>query len=107
MRISQLPSPSVITVPCPDWCEYGPHTNLDVHISESAAAPVAEAEEFLSAHPDLYRRDGDGIRLSIHNGDLLTGSLTGSGFATSVHPDWSALSPLGQPKAKILQEQTI
>jgi hypothetical protein len=70
-------------------------------------APVAEAEEFLSAHPDLYRRDGNRIRLSIHNGDLVTGSLTAPGFATSVHPDWSALSPLGQPKAKIPQEQTI
>jgi hypothetical protein len=69
--------------------------------------PAAEAEEFLSAHPDLYARDGNLIRLSIHNGDLLTGSLTAPGFATSVHPDWSALSPLEQPKAKTLQEQTI
>jgi hypothetical protein len=69
--------------------------------------PAAEAEEFLSAHPDLYARDGNLIRLSIHNGDLLTGSLTAPGFATSVHPDWSALSPLEQSKAKILQEQTI
>jgi hypothetical protein len=69
--------------------------------------PAAEAEEFLSAHPDLYARDGNLIRLSIHNGDLLTGSLTAPGFATSVYPDWSALSPLEQPKAKILQEQTI
>jgi hypothetical protein len=70
-------------------------------------APVAEAEAFLSTHPDLYRHDGNRIRLSIHNGDLLTGSLTAPGFATSVHPDWSALSPLEQPKARILQEQTI
>jgi hypothetical protein len=69
--------------------------------------PVAEAEAFLSAHPDLYRRDAHGIRLSIHNGDLLTGSLTAPGFATSVHPDWSAPSPLGQSKAGIMQEQTI
>jgi hypothetical protein len=69
--------------------------------------PAAEAEEFLSAHPNLYARDGDLIRLSIHNGDLLTRSLTAPGFATSVHPDWSALSPLEQPKAKTLQEQTI
>jgi hypothetical protein len=70
-------------------------------------APVDEAEAFLSAHPDLYRRDGSTIRLSIHNGDLLTGSLAAPGFATGVHPDWSALSPLEQPKTKILQEQTI
>jgi hypothetical protein len=67
--------------------------------------PAAEAQAFLSAHPDLYAGDGNAIRLSIHDGDLLTGSLTAPGFATSVHPDWSALAPLGQPKAKILQEQ--
>ena len=47
------------------------------------------------------------IRLSIHDGDLLTGSLTAPGFATGVHPDWPALSPLQQPKAKTLQEQSI
>src|SRR6202011_4022302 len=69
--------------------------------------PVAEAQAFLAAHPDLYVSDGNRIRLSIHDGDLLTGSLATPGFATSVHPDWSALSPLQQPKAKSLQEQSI
>lgn len=68
-------------------------------------APPAEAQAFRTAHPDLYRDDGDGIRLSIHGGDLLTGSLTVPGFATGVHPLWTALSPLEQPKAKNLQEQ--
>ncbi len=67
-------------------------------------APKAEAQAFLAAHPDLYINDRNSIRLSIHDGDLLTGSLTAPGFATSVHPDWSALSPLQQPKAKTLQE---
>jgi hypothetical protein len=70
-------------------------------------APTAEALAFLSAHPDLYVSDGNNIRLSIHNGDLLTGSLATPGFATGVHPDWSALSPLNQPKAKTLKEQAI
>jgi hypothetical protein len=70
-------------------------------------APTAEAQAFLSAHPDLYVSDGNNIRLSIHNGDLLTGSLATPGFATGVHPDWSALSPLNQPKAKIPREQAI
>jgi hypothetical protein len=70
-------------------------------------APVAEAQAFRTAHPDLYVGDGDGIRLSIHDGDLLTGSLVSPGFATSVHPDWTALAPLVQPKTKILQEQSI
>lgn len=69
--------------------------------------PAGEAESFLVTHPDLYTRDGNTIRLAIHDGDLLTGSLASPGFATAVHPDWSALSPLQQPKAKILQEQSL
>lgn len=60
-------------------------------------APAAEAQAFAAAHPDLYADAGQGIRLSIHHGDLLTGSLHTTGFATSVHPDWSALRPLEQP----------
>jgi hypothetical protein len=69
--------------------------------------PAAEAEAFLAAHPDLYIRDGNSVRLSIHDGDLLTGSLTSPGFATGVHPDWSALSPLNQAKARTVKEQAI
>ena len=63
-------------------------------------APAAEAAAFAAAHPDLYADAGQGIRLSIHDGDLLTGSLNTVGFATSVHPDWSALRPLEQPKSQ-------
>jgi hypothetical protein len=69
--------------------------------------PAAEAEAFLTAHPDLYVRDGNKIRLAIHDGDLLTGSLTTPGFATSVHPDWSAISPLAQPTARIRLEKAV
>jgi len=69
--------------------------------------PAAEAEAFLSAHPDLYVRDGGKIRLAIHDGDLLTGSLTTPGFATSVHPDWSAMSPLARPKPRISLEKAV
>lgn len=61
--------------------------------------PAAEVAAFAAAHPDLYADAGHGIRLSIHDGDLLTGSLHATGFATSVHPDWSALRPLEQPKS--------
>ncbi|MDD1526304.1 hypothetical protein C7U92_03045 [Bradyrhizobium sp. WBOS7] len=64
--------------------------------------PAAEAQAFAHAHPDLYADAGQGIRLCIHDGDLLTGSLHAAGFATSVHPDWSALRPLEQPTS--LQE---
>lgn len=69
--------------------------------------PAAEARAFLAAHPDLYVHDGNRVRLSIHDGDLLTGSLTAPGFATGVHPVWSAMSPLEQPKSKNLKEQAI
>ena len=69
--------------------------------------PAAEAEAFLTAHPDLYVRDGNRIRLAIHDGHLLTGSLTTPGFATSVHPDWSTLSPLKRPTTRILTEQAL
>jgi hypothetical protein len=61
--------------------------------------PAAEAQAYAAAHPDLYADAGQGVRLSIHNGDLLTGSLHSTGFATSVHPDWSALARLEQPKS--------
>jgi len=59
--------------------------------------PAAESEAFLASHPDLYVRERGKVRLAIHDGDLLTGSLTTPGFATSAHPDWSAMSPLEQP----------
>jgi hypothetical protein len=77
------------------------------YVDGFADAPAAEAEAFRAVHPDLYRDDGHGVRLSIHGGDLLTGSLIATGFATGVHPDWAALAPLEQPKAKNLQEQAI
>jgi hypothetical protein len=69
--------------------------------------PAPEAQGFLAAHPDLYVSDGNNIRLSIHDGDLLTGSLATPGFASGVHPNWSALSPLNQAKARIPREQAI
>ena len=77
------------------------------YVDGFANAPASEAQAFLSAHPDLYVRDGDVIRLSIHEGDLLTGSLVKPGFASGAHPDWSALSPLHQPRTRTLQEQAI
>lgn len=69
--------------------------------------PAVEAEAFLAAHPDLYFRDGGKVRLAIHNGDLLTGSLTTPGFATSVHPDWSTMQPLAQPATRISLEKAV
>src|SRR5882724_463635 len=69
--------------------------------------PAAEAEAFLTAHPDLYAKGGHKVRLAIHDGDLLTGSLTTPGFASSVHPVWSAMSPLAQPSPRISLEKAV
>jgi hypothetical protein len=77
------------------------------YVDGFGAAPAAESQSFLAAHPDLYTREGNSIRLSIHDGDLLTGSLTSPGFAAGAHPEWPALSPLERPTPKILQEHSI
>ena len=76
------------------------------YVDGFADTPAAEAQAFLAAHPDLYVNDGGKVRLAIHDGDLLTGSLVTLGFATSVHPDWSSLPSLEQPKART-KEQTL
>ena len=76
------------------------------YVDGFADTPAAEADAFLVAHPDLYARDGGTVRLAIHDGALLTGSLTTPGFASSVHPDWSVMAPLEQPRTRISQEQT-
>lgn len=77
------------------------------YVDGFADAPVAEARAFLEAHPDLYTSDGDRVRLSVHDGDLLTGSLAAPGFASGAHPVWSVLSRLESPTTKNLQEQMI
>jgi len=77
------------------------------YVDGFAGTPPTDAQAFRSGHPDLYTGEADGIRLAIHDGDLLTGSLISKGFATSVHPDWSALSPLKEAKPRNLQEHTL
>jgi hypothetical protein len=69
--------------------------------------PPDEASAFLAAHPDLYARAGNRVRLAIHDGDLLTESLIAPGFATGVHPLWPAMQAFRQPKARTLQEQSL
>jgi hypothetical protein len=77
------------------------------YVDGFAGTPDREAQAFLSAHPDLYIRDGNTVRLLIHDGDLKAGSLTSPGFASGAHPDWPTLKPLQTPTTKTLQEQTL
>jgi hypothetical protein len=77
------------------------------YVDGFAGAPAAEERAFLEAHPDLYASNRGKVRLSIRDGDLSTDTLTAPGFATSVHPDWSTLSPLKRPTTKIVQERSL
>jgi len=77
------------------------------YVDGFAETPAEEAAAFLAAHPDLYTRDGGKVRLAIHDGDLLTGSLTTPGFASSVHPDWSTMQPLKRLTPRVSQEQAL
>lgn len=78
------------------------------YVDGFAETPKSEADAFLAAHPDLYVRAGDKVRLAIHDGDLLTGSIAATpGFAGSVHPDWSTMQPLRRPTPRVSQEQTV
>lgn len=56
------------------------------YVDGFAATPTQEAELFLTAHPDLYERHGDGVRLRIKNGALSFGLLAVPGFASGVTP---------------------
>lgn len=62
------------------------------------AAPAAERQAFVRAHPDLY--DGDG-RLRIAGGRIDLHSLAGPGYAHAATPDWSAMQPLSQAAALV------
>lgn len=85
------------------------HTERNGHhyVAGFGDTPADETSAFLAAHPDLYAHADNQVRLAIHDGDLLTGSLTASGFATGVHPLWPAMQAFQQPKARTLQEQSL
>jgi hypothetical protein len=50
-------------------------------VNGMAAAPAAEQDAFLAAHPDLYHRRDGVVRLRIREGRLAIGSLRCPGFA--------------------------
>jgi L-alanine-DL-glutamate epimerase-like enolase superfamily enzyme len=56
-----------------------------------SALPAGEQAAWLAAHPDLYVRDGDLVRLRIEHGRVSIGSLAAPGFAVGAEPDWSSL----------------
>lgn len=63
------------------------------YVNGMAAAPGAEQAAFLEAHPDLYERSHGAVRVKITRGRLALGSLGGPGYASAVHPDFTAMKP--------------
>jgi len=72
------------------------------YVDGFAQTPEPEAQAFLAAHPDLYRRDDDVIRLRIDNGRLALGSLAAVGFASGVAPDAVARTSITPLRTKEL-----
>ena len=57
-------------------------------------APVAEQEDFRSAHPGLYEGAPGAVRLRLSGGVLLLASFDAPGFASGAMPDFAAMTPL-------------
>jgi hypothetical protein len=65
------------------------------YVNGMAALGQGEQQAFLDAHPDLYERSHDAVRLRIVGGELAVGSLhRGPGFASGAAPDWQAMRSL-------------
>ncbi|WMS41777.1 enolase C-terminal domain-like protein [Acuticoccus sp. MNP-M23] len=64
------------------------------YVSGMAGVPDAEADAFVDAHGDLYRKDGDAVRLRVENGQLALGSLHTPGLGSAVIPDFGAMTPM-------------
>ncbi len=65
------------------------------YVDGMAGAPEAEQGAFLSAHPELYTRTNDRVRLAIRNGQAALGSLhTTPGLAVGPLPDFSAMTEM-------------
>ncbi len=59
-----------------------------------AGRPVAEAQAYRAAHPDLYVDTPFGPRLRINEGLLDIGSLATPGMGSAIWPDTAAMQPM-------------
>jgi L-alanine-DL-glutamate epimerase-like enolase superfamily enzyme len=65
------------------------------YVDGMAALPQAEQDAFLAAHPDLYERSHEAVRLRIAGGRIALGSLAAPGFASAALPDFAGMAALG------------
>lgn len=61
------------------------------YVNGMSAAPRAEQQAFLRAHPDLYEESDGVVRLRVRAGQLAIGSLGCVGFATAAEPEWGRM----------------
>ena len=63
------------------------------YVDGMTRVPQAEQAAFLAAHPDLYHRAGDNVRVTIRDGAIAIGSLDTPGLAVGSMPDFGAMTP--------------
>lgn len=71
------------------------------YVNGMAGLPEAEQTAFLVAHPDLYERSHNAVRVKIRAGNLLIGSLGCVGFASGAMPDWRLMRE-ARPQTEIV-----
>jgi hypothetical protein len=64
------------------------------YVNGFSGASEVEQEAFLAAHPDMYHRADDIVRLTISDGRIAIGSLDRPGFAVGAMPDFAAMKVL-------------
>ena len=64
------------------------------YVNGMAALAIAEQQDFLRAHADLYEQSHGAVRLRIREGRIALGSLACSGFASAALPDFGRMSAL-------------
>jgi hypothetical protein len=58
-----------------------------------------EREGFMAAHPDIYHRAGDNVRVSIRDGQIALGSLDTPGLGAGAMPDFGSMNESPIPRA--------
>jgi len=70
------------------------------YVNGMADLPIAEQQDFLAAHPDLYEHSHGATRVAIRDGELSIGSLATAGFASGAMPDWPSMTPMPATRIK-------
>jgi len=59
------------------------------YVDGMSGVPKAEQDAFLAAHPDVYHRAGDNVRVTIRDGVIALGSLDTAGLGVGPMPDFT------------------